>query len=221
MKKLGFIALALITVLTTLGVGFAMWSQTVTITGQVNTGNVSVSVSDPSSLWVYKILSTGAIDYETVALPANTADHLLVGYSAFASVFPQTCTNNNGISLTAQYSNLFPIFTDLSNTTVKDWTVDFNLTNAGSIPIKATILTAGVLSPTSAPNGDLPSFHFTVAKANGEVVSLEGYQLEPGDVIHVVIGIDVGEQTAQSYTGSFTVQIKWEQWNEYAPPTTT
>jgi hypothetical protein len=48
MKKLGFIAISLVTVLATLGIGFSMWSQTVTINGQVSTGNVNLTVSNPS-----------------------------------------------------------------------------------------------------------------------------------------------------------------------------
>lgn len=48
MKKIGFVILALVLVLGTMGLGYAMWSQTITINGNVNTGNVTLTVSNPS-----------------------------------------------------------------------------------------------------------------------------------------------------------------------------
>ena len=44
MKKIGFIILALVLVFGTMGVGFSMWFQTVTVNGNVNTGKVSVGI---------------------------------------------------------------------------------------------------------------------------------------------------------------------------------
>jgi hypothetical protein len=46
MKKVGFLALAIVTVLATLGIGFSMWSQTVTVNGSVTTGNVLFGIRD-------------------------------------------------------------------------------------------------------------------------------------------------------------------------------
>ncbi|GAI88098.1 unnamed protein product, partial [marine sediment metagenome] len=42
MKKLGLLCLTLVLALGTLGVGYAMWSDTLTITGDVNTGEFIV-----------------------------------------------------------------------------------------------------------------------------------------------------------------------------------
>lgn len=46
MKKIGFLALALVLALGALGVGYAMWSDTVLISGTVNTGNLILGVVD-------------------------------------------------------------------------------------------------------------------------------------------------------------------------------
>jgi hypothetical protein len=59
MKKIGFVILALILILGTMGVAFSMWSQTVTVTGQVNTGNVTLTVSNPSCDLYFKDLDAG------------------------------------------------------------------------------------------------------------------------------------------------------------------
>lgn len=48
MKKIGLVILALVLILGTMGVGFAMWSQTVTVSGTVGTGNVALTISNPS-----------------------------------------------------------------------------------------------------------------------------------------------------------------------------
>jgi hypothetical protein len=46
MKKIGLLSLALILALGTLGVGYAMWTDTVTVTGTVHTGTVQVGILD-------------------------------------------------------------------------------------------------------------------------------------------------------------------------------
>ena len=44
MKKIGILALVLVLALGSLGIGYAMWSDTLTIKGDVSTGEVSVSI---------------------------------------------------------------------------------------------------------------------------------------------------------------------------------
>jgi hypothetical protein len=60
MKKIGLIAIALVTVLATLGIGFSMWSQSVVVTGNVGTGNISLKVSDPTCDVYFKDLTANA-----------------------------------------------------------------------------------------------------------------------------------------------------------------
>ncbi|MCD6391565.1 MAG: hypothetical protein J7L92_06220, partial [Dehalococcoidia bacterium] len=59
MKKIGLLSLALVLALGTLGVGFAMWQDTVTIEGTVNTGSVDLDIEELSSTWVYKVPGEG------------------------------------------------------------------------------------------------------------------------------------------------------------------
>jgi predicted ribosomally synthesized peptide with SipW-like signal peptide len=49
MKKIGFLIIALILVLGTLGVGYAAWSQTLTINGQVSTGTYNIIFSSATA----------------------------------------------------------------------------------------------------------------------------------------------------------------------------
>lgn len=73
MKKIAFIGIAVVAALATLGIGFSMWSQTVTVNGSVATGKVSVALNkqfsnDPAS-------SDGSIGtiYSSTQLDPKTA----------------------------------------------------------------------------------------------------------------------------------------------------
>jgi hypothetical protein len=102
MKKLGLIGVSLVTVLATLGIGFSMWSQTVTINGQVNTGNVKLTVSNPTGTWAYKdesIMDTNGMDSEVwvwgYQQVNNTGNPVLppapdLGHIIYAATWPGT-----------------------------------------------------------------------------------------------------------------------------------
>jgi predicted ribosomally synthesized peptide with SipW-like signal peptide len=46
MKKIGLLALALVLALGALGVGYAMWTDTVTVNGTINTGSIDLAIKD-------------------------------------------------------------------------------------------------------------------------------------------------------------------------------
>ena len=86
MKKIGLLCLALVLALGTLGVGYAMWSDTITITGTVNTGSVDLDIMKCSNTWVWKLIPVepGDPDIAIVhdwdstypgAIPANALDY--------------------------------------------------------------------------------------------------------------------------------------------------
>ena len=54
MKKLGLICMSLVLALGALGVGYAMWSDTLTIDGTVTTGDVDIDLIALSGTWLYK-----------------------------------------------------------------------------------------------------------------------------------------------------------------------
>jgi hypothetical protein len=212
MKKVGFLALVIITVFTTLGVGFSMWSQTVAVSGNVNTGKVTLTVDDPTGTWGYKNLDNDAtvVIYApgTVATGPTGGDHppvnnILVGYAAINNITGQT--------VNATWSNLFPIPPG-SNI----WWIDFRVTNTGTIPVKFHVSpNPPILNPSTPSN--VPTFLVQYGPHYQAVTGdIEGFQLEPGLNIQVDIGLVVGEDTVQSYQGTFTFSIVAQQWNEYS-----
>lgn len=223
MKKIGFIALSLVTLLATLGIGFSMWSQTITINGTVNTGNVSLQVSNYTGTWAYKD-GGGALVFTTTqpTIPvSSSAPAGALWGTAYAKVLnvngdpsfnggAYTCTSNAGLTINLGYSDLFPV-PGATSGTFQPWVADFDITNVGSIPVK---LEVGSTSTTDSPTAGMPAI--TVTYVNGTTsISAEGYQLEPGNVIHVQIGLAVNEQTVQNYNGTFSLKISGVQWNEY------
>jgi hypothetical protein len=100
MKKIGLIAIALVTVLATLGVGFSMWSQTAVVTGHVGTGSISLKVSNPTCDVYYKDLS----------LNANPVGFEWSGYQVVdANGQPTFDTNGNPIIDPARGWPIYPL----------------------------------------------------------------------------------------------------------------
>lgn len=265
LKRLGFLSLALVLLLGTMGIGYSMWFQTITIDGTVNTGNVTICADNYSGTWAWKDLDweldeepgeglspynglhffQGAGYLGNEILPADFAelgastlnnpdltpewinlaglDHVMVGFAEITAVNglaptadPTCCENNSGIAITAVWKNLFPVPAVIPagpDTPFLDWCVDFDLTNNGSIPVKFVL---------GQSEGDVqPTVSYSTAAGAPVLGTLEGYQLEPGESIHVLICIDVNEETEQGVDGSFTMTIYAVQWNEYGQPIPT
>jgi hypothetical protein len=222
MKKIAIMALAIVLALGTLGVGYALWFQTVNISGTVETGYVNISACNPTGTLVYKDLVTdelikvpGTLDV-VPDLPAagpviGDHDTLLVAVAQTTGLADcvECDTPNGSLTVNVAYYNLFPIF---DATGEPDYfCADFDLTNTGTIPVKALVL------DDFTPSGiDGLSFHVDALDEQGAPITLEGYQLEPDDFVHILICIDVPDDPAyQNLDGSFTATIVFEQWNEY------
>jgi hypothetical protein len=244
-NKIGFIAISIITVLATLGIGFSMWSQTVTINGSVNTGNVTLTVTLPTGTWAYKdegsdtnanklIWVTGAVaasaNTPQAADPCTLADGVTsVGLFGTANnisganwqLIGSAYCSITGTTVTATWSGLFPVPTSPTSNTFNSWNIDFQINNTGSIPVKFTVTNPTTLPAPTTNNGTKPTFTVKYGTL-ANLTTLEGYQLDPQGYIEVFIGIGVNEGTAQSYSsGTVSWTITGEQWNEYTAPATT
>ncbi len=230
MKKIGLLALAIVLALGALGVGYAMWYQSVDISGTVQTGTVNISVSTPTGTLVYKDLTQGE-NYGKIfvvpgtvteipgtlpaaaIIPTNSDTGLLVAVAQPAPFAATDCTTPNGsLTIDVVYANLFPLF-DAAGNSQGTYDADFTLTNTGSIPVKAE---PGLFTPT---NLDGLTYQYLTEDAQSNPITLEGYQIDPGESIHVKVCITVpDEATAQNLSGSFTSSIDFVQWNEYTAP---
>jgi hypothetical protein len=274
-KKYLLVCLALVALLATMGVGYSMWSQTVTINGSVTTGSVTMQVSNYTGTWAWKDVdansepsshetagvfypyspnTTGLYSVSSSSDPTaqnngllffqspgwkgaeakpidateleagvvaftgvnpdytNTAgyDHQMVGLAEVTAVNGNTPTGavsctGTGLTITVAYDNLFPVKAP-NGTDFNNWCADFDLSNTGTVPVKIEVLTptAGTITPI-----------VTFTGAAG-AITLEGYQLEPGQTVHAMICIPVDESTVQGATGTFNITLDAVQWNEYS-----
>jgi hypothetical protein len=233
MKKIAIMALAVVLALGALGVGYALWYQDIIISGTVNTGTVNISVCNPSGTLVYKDID-GANDgvlvkvdgvleqvptlpySDNVTIPAEVEiyggdDAILIAVAQAVGL--EECIDcdvpNGSVTVNVEYYNLFPLDQG------EGWfCADFDMTNTGSIPVKAKVLADW------APSGiGILSFHPYTYDDTGEPIELEGYQVDPGETITVEVCIDVPDDlAAQSLSGGFTATIQFQQWNEYVSP---
>ena len=72
-KKMGLMFLALVIALGGVGAAFAAWTDTLTITGTVNTGNVDLEIKYLSATYVYKDMALDSHANVTVSIVTDAA----------------------------------------------------------------------------------------------------------------------------------------------------
>lgn len=189
MKKLGLLALALVLALGVLGVGFALWSQQLTITGTVNTGEVKVGIVDtgtndpPPDCIVSGDVYIGPVD------EGYTKN---VGAIESINGEPKFMKNDQQYyhDITYNITNAYPCYTG---------TGTFDVTNGGTIPVKLRGITV---------TGDSPEVTYTFTG-----LTLD-QQIEPCDTVSGQISFHVEQCAAQNANYTITIELDFWQWNE-------
>jgi len=229
MKKIGLISLALVLAVGGLGIGYAAWTDTITIDGTVNTGSVDLEIIKLSSTYVYKDLNddsmivryvvtdadTGSLIHESVAIPsgAEGTDYLVV-----ASAVATADLANDSVTFT--YVNVFPSV---------DFICDVLLHYNGSVPVKVNAIDWVI-------NSESPTDWFTdllaLALVPGSTEGAVGYarmfndhtigavvdvgtQLEYCDLVKIWFIMHLPQDAPMGASASVTATIDVVQWNEY------
>jgi hypothetical protein len=223
MKKIGLLCLALVLALGTLGVGYAMWSDTVVIDQTVQTGTVEVGVFGVTNYTEEK----DVLDLELTH--GDFKFKKLVDPVPGASLFGPG-TYNFYESVTVAISNLYPSLSVLE---------DFVIGNAGSVPVKLQV-GLNVTDPDGVYDhldiswtkylvrDDQVTVHGTGSGkatvsgswqdgALGDIVeALESQQLHECDVIVLFVDKHLQQEAPQgSEEASFTLTVTAIQWNKY------
>ena len=219
MKKIGLLCLALVLALGALGVGYAMWQDTVTIEGTVNTGSVDLDIVELSSTWVYKVPGEDpeiVVNHARIpgihatADPNAPANGILVA-SATADIVSLTDYADNIVTMT--FDNIFP--------TNEPIMADVMLHYTGSIPAHVNVsetFGGDDLSPYLVQYWLLS----TDDGANWVPLETEMLQLHQCNLLWLTVYLDpallqaVGKD-AQGLSGTFTKTITVYQWNETLP----
>jgi len=220
MKRIGLLALALVLALGALGVGYAAWTDTITITGTVNTGSVDLQVVNYSGTWVYKVVENKDYPDEiwvyhgwaTVpfAPPAGAIEPAV----AYAVALPD---GEDAVVVT--FSNAFPL---------EALTADILVHYDGTIPVKVT---AGLTGPCTdntdngvddcallAPYVAVHFFWSDVNGTKGTEILTSPVQMHQSNYVLAVMSLDLPQLPEyMNLSCSFTAEITAIQWNEYKP----
>jgi hypothetical protein len=240
MKKIGYICMAMVLTFALLGIGYSMWSQTVVITGNVNTGTVAFNVSAPTGQWEWKdetLTGTNAAQVYVTQGPVSTSLTAKVNYISTNPLIPigsggvpSGILFNGGSSgdsvvlIGAAYTvitagppqtvtvNYVNMF-PLNNGT-GPWIADFTLTNTSSIPVMWHAVLSGV---TGTNMGNLTGPTITFGANNTVLNGTQWDPTSPNAALTVNVSIIVPDNNnAQGITGSFTYTIQAVQWNEFS-----
>jgi hypothetical protein len=206
MKKIGLLCLALVLALGSLGVGYAMWYQTVYIHGDVTTGNLQMCIEE--NTWLVKDGEVGADWNAITACDAGIPE-----------VFPApggkdvgwTELNwNDCNSLDVVVHNAYPCYYNH---------IDIYVDNIGTIPTKQWKAVVTYDSNT-----------WTFYNSSYQCLDLDGVdgpdlwlrfgdswgvQQEPGGFYDLSFDFHVLQPAPQGATLEFTIAVTWVQWNEY------
>lgn len=104
-RKLGLLLMVLVLALGSLGVGYAAWTDTITVNGTVNTGSVDLDVVRYSGTYVYKsVADHGVLVYKgwlPIIRPADGPDRFVVAYAIAGAGAEEN-------SVVMEFDNLFP-----------------------------------------------------------------------------------------------------------------
>jgi predicted ribosomally synthesized peptide with SipW-like signal peptide len=220
MKKLGLLMLVLILALGALGIGYAKWSDTVTITGNVATGNVAVGILDISG----GIFSDEGVDPRVI--PGDGGEVFVfvdefdkdVATATSQDVGDPVCVMSNRQFVTAlheTFDQVYPFYAPVAAAL---------LVNCGTLPIKIETVT---LANLSDDDFCMSHIQWQWAIGGGEVTAfgtmdemlqaLELIQVEPGETLVFVYQPVFLEETPQGAALSFDFLFGASQWNEVAP----
>ena len=230
MKKIGILALVLVSAFGALGIGYAHWSDTVYVDGTVEMGSLTLAfdfVEPPLCQEYYRDPSTGAlIEGEWLDKEVGDVD------CSYDDYIEDVHSLKEGYKkLTILVSNAYPQY--IVHTT-------FKLHNIGTIPLNVCeyIITGEKRDSTGAvvynllwydPDGDYIGSLYEDVNGNGvvdagdlEVINLEitnalPYQIDPCNTNKAQIDMEFKQDAEECHTYTIDVTIVAIQWNKPCP----
>lgn len=234
--KLGAIFLMSVLALAGIGMGYAAWTDTITIDGTINTGDVDLNVVALSGYWVYKILPThgtfewhGWANMET-GEPLDDieavsgyvmADLELIAYSTAR----MDLTDPDGDTVILTWHNLFPcidFITDIvfhydgSIPAIIDDTTFYNI-ETGADWVNDLIASEDVWAMCYRTEDPIAYIKPDLMPIGEEV--WVGYQLHECNYFKLDIHFHIPQDPIyMGLTASGSAEINVIQWNEYGLP---
>ena len=222
-KKIGLVAMALVLALGALGVGFASWTDNVTIDGTVDTGYLCAEWYTHTNHDAMPCGPDGSGDWTTGNKDPNLDVTAITGnpdgwpthVAYYITDKNVACTEISGLytdTLLVTVYNAYPLY-------YNDFEVEFE--NCGTLPVRLQSIVITPLNFTLANDAWMPSNggEIWVSATNGI-----GTQLEPGDLkaasVKFVVQQSALQNAGRGETGdppAYQFLITWTviQWNEY------
>ncbi len=212
--KIGILFLATVLVLSGIAGAFAAWTDTISITGTVTTGNVDIEIKKVSGTDVYKDLDTDELVVVTWLKDADTGD-LIHQYgevpdNALHVAWAETKKTGDK-ELEIEFKNLFPI-------DEVAFVADAMFHYTGTVPAKIESIEVTLLDDPDGLLDDLVIQPFAyrwdpVTHEVGERVDI-CTQLHNCNWVWAGIQAYVPQETGMSLTATFSVTINLIQWNK-------
>jgi len=222
MKRLGLLFMVLVIALGGIGAAFAAWTDTITISGQVNTGSLDLVVDRLCGTEVYKDLDTEELVYshwysilpdptkiyynDSISSPPP-AHGLLIAY---VDVTQDLVNDPTGDTLQMTFHNLFPLEDCIYPLGWGNWIGNCRISCTGTIPMHAKVTTEVLGIP--------PAWVEISFDLGGRVLTpaeFDGTQLHQYDTFEVWVMVFVPqEDAAMNQSGTISVEIEGIQWNE-------
>lgn len=139
MKKIGLLIIAVVLATGGLGVGYAMWSDTITINGTVNTGNVDLVVKEYSSTYVWKLEDHGLLVTTDDDPPADAIDWNDTGEVTPVAYAKAEQDGDDKDAIKVTIDNAFPVEVPAGSGNYVPIKADFLLHYEGSIPVRVQV----------------------------------------------------------------------------------
>jgi len=235
MKKIGLICLAVVLAVGVIGFGYANWSQTLTITEEVNTGDFCVGIRDVGTDDEGPSLADGGALHPSDPPNDGTEDP---GYTKNVG----SANSVNGVyKCTHEDVDFYEDVTETINNGYPCYrcTITLEFANCGSVPAKGQSVVR-TIPPGGDPDG-LAQFVVIegwelIDEAGNEVTgttvtaleaALQAFQLDPCDTVtlkitkHIIQWVDLNEDgeedpdeiCPQNATCTFVEDVTWVQWN--------
>jgi predicted ribosomally synthesized peptide with SipW-like signal peptide len=173
MKKIGLIALIVVLSLGIIGVGYAAWSQTLTLTGTVNAGKFDVQFANAVSNDETGILDPLALGTWTFGTPPYT----WAGTQGAADVASTLKTNATYITTVGSTNNTLQ-FTVTNAYPGYMAEVAFAVVNSSTVPVSIT-----VTPHITAAAGSINDLGVTYTKNTGDFASITNAQFDAGTAL--------------------------------------
>jgi len=218
MKKIGLLSLALVLALGTLGVGYASWTDQITIDGSVSTGSVCLCITESGVGAPFSADACGSGHLDANGLGSDCGPPIVFGDGQPAELKDVACTDVTWVdcdTLEVVVTNGYPYYAAA---------VDFELCNCGTVPVKLWKVTVSDDYGNSQDFYDDPAETCLDLNNDGEGDMILdwgnswGGQREPEECYDLSFGFVLLQPLPQGVTNDtlhFYITVTAIQWDEY------